>query len=337
VRVYVHSALGTPQTVRVSLTFPRGLRTDSAIRTVSLPAYGSTSLFFPMQGTLTTGRYGILAIASLVPSPTASRPPARPAQRETRFTADRTYSRGFLPVEYRHIAPQRFYRSAAIEVEAVDVKFAESLNVAYVKGVGDNVEPMLAQLGIHTTVIDPALLPMLDFTKFTALVIGPRAYAANDALTVNAPYVLDFARKGGTVIVQYGQNEMTEPGIMPYPITLSRPAQRVTDEAAQVRVLDPQSPLLGTPNTISERDFRGWVQERSLYMPSTFDSHYKSVLSMNDEDEPPNDAGILVTPLGKGMYIYTTLSFFRQLPAINPGAARLFVNLLSSERRAQVP
>jgi hypothetical protein len=286
---------------------------------------------------LTTGRYGILAIASLVPSPTASRPPARPAQRETRFTADRTYSRGFVPVEYRHIAPQRFYRSAAIEVEAVDVKFAESLNVAYVKGVGDNVEPMLAQLGIHTTVIDPALLPMLDFTKFTALVIGPRAYAANDALTVNAPYVLDFARKGGTVIVQYGQNEMTEPGIMPYPITLSRPAQRVTDEAAQVRVLDPQSPLLGTPNTISERDFRGWVQERSLYMPSTFDSHYKSVLSMNDEDEPPNDAGILVTPLGKGMYIYTTLSFFRQLPAINPGAARLFVNLLSSERRAQVP
>jgi hypothetical protein len=319
------------------VTLPRGLRTDSAIRTVSLPAYGSTSLFFRMRGSLTTGRYGILALASIVPPATAANASRQPAQRETQFRADRTYSRGFVPVEYRHIAPQRFYRSAAIEIEAVDVKYAETLNVAYVKGAGDNVEPMLAQLGIKTTVIDPAILPLLDFSKFTTLVIGPRAYAANEALTVNAPFVLEFARKGGTVVVQYGQNEMTQPGIMPYPITLSRPAQRVTDEMAPVRILDAQSILIGTPNAISEHDFRGWVQERSLYMPSTFDPRYRTVLSTNDEDEPPNDAGVLVTPLGKGMYIYTTLSFFRQLPAVNPGAARLFVNLLSAERRGQVP
>src|SRR5207249_1834702 len=128
--------------------------------------------------------------------------------------------------------PQRFYRSAVIDVEAVDVKVPETLSVAYVKGVGDNVEPMLEQLGIHTTVIDPAMLPLLDFTKFSALVIGPRAYAANDALAVNAPFVLDFARKGGTVVVQYGQAEMTRPGIMPYPIALAQPAARVTDETA---------------------------------------------------------------------------------------------------------
>jgi hypothetical protein len=137
--------------------------------------------------------------------------------------------------------------------------------------------------------------------------------------------------------VQYGQNEMTQPGIMPYPVTLARTAQRVTDETAPVRVLDAQSPLLGTPNGIVGRDFENWVQERSLYMPSTFDSHYHTLVSMNDKDEPPNDAGILVTPLGKGTYIYTTLSFFRQLPATNPGAARLFVNLLSANRRGAVP
>jgi len=337
VRVYVHSALGTPQTVRVALSLPRGLRTDSSARTISLAPFGSTSLFFRAQGTLPPGRYKIFATATQVSARGASNAPRAGAQRAQSFAADRVYSRGFVPVEYRHIRPQRFYRTAAIDVEAVDVKFAEGLNVAYVKGVGDNVEPMLAQLGIHTTVIDPALLPLLDFSKFNALVIGPRAYAANDALTVNAPFVLDFARKGGTVVVQYGQNEMTQPGIMPYPITHARTAARVTDETAPVRVLDGQSPLLGTPNTISARDFENWVQERSLYMPSAFDPRYHPLLSMNDKDEPPNEAGILNTPLGKGTYIYTTLSFFRQLPATNPGAARLFVNLLSADRRGMVP
>jgi LmbE family N-acetylglucosaminyl deacetylase len=334
IRVFVHSALGTPQTVRVAINLPRGLRVDSNARTVTLPPFGSTSIFFRAQGSMPPGRYTIFALAHQVPtsSTTASARPSAPGEMTVV-----SYGRGFVPVEYRHIRPQRFYRAAATVVEAVDVKYAETLNVAYVKGVGDNVEPMLAQLGIKTTVIDPALLPMLDFTKFNALVIGPRAYAANEALAINAPFVLDFARKGGTVVVQYGQNEMTQPGIMPHPITLASRAARVTDETAPVRVLDAQSPLLGMPNIITSRDFEGWVQERALYMPSTFDRQYHPVLSMNDKDEPPNDAGILITPLGKGMYVYTTLSFFRQLPSVNPGAARLFVNLLSADRRGAVP
>jgi len=146
--------------------------------------------------------------------------------------------------------------------------------------------------------------------------------------------VLDFARKGGTVVVQYGQAEMTRPGVMPYPVTLSQPAGRVTDETAPVRMLDPKSTLLTTPNGIGTSDFEQWVQERGLYMPSTFDSHYRTVLSMNDKNEPPNDAGILVTTVGKGTYVYAPLAFFRQLPAGNPGAARLFVNLLSADQKA---
>jgi hypothetical protein len=134
-------------------------------------------------------------------------------------------------------------------------------------------------------------------------------------------------------VVQYGQYEMTDPGIMPYPITLSRPHDRVTDENAAVRVLDPKSPLLNVPNKITDADFAGWVQDRSLYMPHTFDSHYHAVISTNDPGEPPNDGGILIAPLGKGVYVYTTLAFFRQLPAGNPGAARLFVNLLAARQR----
>jgi hypothetical protein len=150
-----------------------------------------------------------------------------------------------------------------------------------------------------------------------------------------------FVRDGGTVVAQYGQYEMTQPGILPYPITLTRPADRVTDENATVRALDPASPLLATPNKIGEADFANWVQERALYMPHTFDRQWRALFSMNDKDEPPNDAAVLVAPVGKGAYVYTSLSFFRQLPAGNPGAARLFINLLSADHRAatrpQVP
>ncbi len=313
VRVYVHTARAMPDTVVVRLALPQGLRTDSAQRTVVLPAYGSTSLFFRAQGRFTPGAKLVFASAS---------------------AGGVTYSRGFIPVEYRHIRPQRFYRTASMTIQAVDAVIPDKLSIAYVKGVGDNVEPMLAQLGIPTTVIDPALLPLVDFTKFSTLVIGPRAYAANEALVANAPVVLDFARKGGTVVVQYGQTEMTRPGIMPYSVTLTQPAARVTDETAPVRVLDPKSTLLNTPNVIGTSDFERWVQERGLYMPSTFDTHYRTVLSMNDRNEAPNDAGILVTAVGRGTYVYAPLAFFRQLPAGNPGAARLFINLLSADQRA---
>jgi hypothetical protein len=130
------------------------------------------------------------------------------------------------------------------------------------------------------------------------------------------------------LIVQYGQGEMQRPGIMPYPVTLGQPASRVTDENAPVTFTDPQSPLLNAPNKITQDDFKGWVQERATYMPSTFDSHYRSVLSMNDPGEQPNRAAILAAPYGRGTYIYVPLALFRQLPAGVPGGARIFANLL---------
>jgi hypothetical protein len=160
--------------------------------------------------------------------------------------------------------------------------------------------------------------------------VGTRAYEAHPELAAANARLLDWVRRGGTMVVQYGQYEMTRPGIMPYPITLSRPAARVTEENAPVRIPKPDSPLLNWPNKITTADWSGWVQERSLYMPSTFDSHYTPIVSMNDPGEPANDGAILVTPLGKGTYVYTTLSLFRQLPAGNPGGARLFVNLLGA-------
>jgi len=124
---------------------------------------------------------------------------------------------------------------------------------------------------------------------------------------------------------------------MPYPISLSRPADRVTEEDAPVRITDPGARELTYPNRITERDFDGWVQERSLYMPRTIDASYRTMLSTNDPGEPPNQGAILVARVGRGTYVYTTLSFFRQLPAGNPGAARLFVNLLAAGRGPGAP
>jgi hypothetical protein len=129
-------------------------------------------------------------------------------------------------------------------------------------------------------------------------------------------------------VVQYGQNEMQQAGVMPYPIKLARPAARVTDENAPVTITEPRSTLLDTPNRITSADFTGWVQERATYMPSTFDSHYSTALRMNDPDEEPNNAGLLTAQVGKGRYTYVTLALFRQLPAAVPGGARIFANLL---------
>jgi hypothetical protein len=164
------------------------------------------------------------------------------------------------------------------------------------------------------------------------VVVGPRAYQASVDVDAAARKLLDFARNGGTLVVQYGQYEMTQDSYMPYAITMSRPADRVTDEGAAVTVLDARSPVLSSPNKIGSADWSNWVQERSLYMPHTADARYKTVVAMHDPGESDNPNGILITPLGRGMYVYTTLSFFRQLPAGNTGAARLFVNLLAAHQ-----
>jgi len=311
--VAVRSATPAPRDVEVSLALPKGLTADSAVRRVTLHPFGDATLFFRVTGRMAAGRDSIRAIAK---------------------SHGESFSLGFLPVEYEHIRPQRIYRPSTVQIEAVNATFA-NLRVGYVRGVGDNVMPMLEQLGLPVTELDPVTLPQTKLSNFTTIVLGPRAFAAHGvALRLNIPLLMQFARNGGTIVTQYGQTEMTQPAMLPFPITLTRPADRVTDESAVVRVLDPTSPLLSSPNKIGEADFAHWVQERSLYMPHTFDKQYRALFSMNDKDEPPNDAAVLVAPVGKGTYIYTTFSFFRQLPAGNPGAARLFINFLSADQRA---
>ena len=308
ISVTLRSALMSRKPVTVALELPKGLSTDSAQRTVTVDSAGTRTVTFRVRGKLPAGTHTIGAAA----------------------TVDGVASKiGYVPIDYAHIRPERQYRDAIVAIRSLDVTVPSSLRIAYVPGVGDNVAPYLRQLGIPVTILQPVDIPATDLSSYSTVVVGPRAYQASRELRDNNQYLLAFARNGGTLVVQYGQYEMTAPGMMPFPITIARPHDRVTEENAPVTVLDPAARAFQFPNRITAADYEGWVQERALYMPRTFDAAYHPLLAMNDSGEQPNRGAILLTPYGKGMYVYTTLAFFRQLPAGVSGGARLFVNLLS--------
>jgi hypothetical protein len=311
IAVLLRSADESPRDVRVTLELPRGLTADSAARSTRLERYGDQrTLRFRINGRLPAGDHRIVAQAA---------------------SGGRTFQQGYDLIDYDHIQRKRVSRRAMSTVRAVDIRIPAGLRVAYVPGVSDNVPPMLSQLGVPVTVIPAsAIAEAADLRRYATIVVGPRAYEAHADLVAANSRLMDFARAGGTLVVQYGQYEMTQSGVMPYPITINRPHDRVTHEDAPVRVIDPNAPLLRAPNRIVEADFGQWVQERALYMPRMFDQRYRALLEMSDPGEPPNRGAILVASVGAGTYVYTTLSFFRQLPSGNPGAARLFVNLLSA-------
>jgi hypothetical protein len=309
VRVELTSAWSKPDTVNVQLGVPKGLRPDSAIRRVILPPFGKTSVSFRVRGNVPQDVYKVTARVN-----------------------DRAgaYSQGFIDVLYDHIDPVRYYQPPEVNLSAVSLKVPAGLQVAYLRGVGDNVQPMLEQLGVKVKNITAEALPALDPKAFTTLVIGPRAFESNEALLASSPFVRDYARRGGTVVIQY-QQVANQAGVLPFPVTLARPADRVTDERAKVTFLSPNHRLLRMPNRITQDDFANWGQERALYMPRSFDPAWKALFEMHDPGEAPNQGAVLVAPVDKGVYVYTTMSFFRQLPGGNPGAARLFVNLLSGQ------
>ena len=293
--------------VQVQLLLPKGMTSDSVEKAVTLGAGATRTVIFHTTGRLAAGMHVLRAVVM------------DGAQRD---------SVGFVPIEYAHITPERIYHRAEVHIQSVDVVVPARVNVGYIQGVGDNVADGLRELGIPLELIDPAALPTADLSRFSTIIVGPRAYQANQALIDNNAYLMKYVRRGGNLVVQYGQTEMQKPGVMPYPISLARPAARVTDENAPVTIVEPRNALLDAPNRITNADFTGWVQERATYMPSSFDPHYSTVLRMNDPGEPPNSAGILTAAVGKGHYTYVTLALFRQIPAAVPGGARIFANLL---------
>jgi hypothetical protein len=183
-------------------------------------------------------------------------------------------------------------------------------------------------VGVPIELLGPAELAGGDLAVYDAVVVGSRAYETDPALAAANQRLLDYARGGGLVIVQYQQYPFIDGGFAPFPLGIARPHDRVTDEAAPVAPLDPADPIVTTPNRIGPADWEGWVQERGLYFAREWDPSYRPLLAMADPGGPTLNGGLLVAPLGRGTYVYTGLAFFRQLPAGVPGAYRLFANLL---------
>jgi hypothetical protein len=200
-------------------------------------------------------------------------------------------------------------------------------------GVGDDIPDVLKSIGVDLTIITPEELKSGDLSKYGTIVLGIRAHEAREDVRQNNQRLLDYAKNGGTLMMQYvyQTEEFVEGKYTPYPFSLSRNNRdRVTVEEAPVEILAPKNPIFQTPNPISQKDFEGWVQERALYCPTQWDSHYTPLLSSHDPGDPPEKGGLLMAKYGKGTYIFNTWSFFRQLPAGVPGAIRLYVNLLNA-------
>ncbi len=239
------------------------------------------------------------------------------------------YHQKMVTIAHDHIPTQLVALDASVPVVRVALE-TRGRNIGYLMGAGDAVPEALRSIGYNVTLLEEADFSSGQLARFDAIVVGVRAYNTLDRLPVYQPTLLDYVREGGTLVVQYNTSrglELPDEEIGPYPLRLSR--DRVTVEEAPVRFLVPAHPVLTTPNRLTPADFDGWVQERGLYFPDQWDERYTAILSSNDPGEPARDGGLLVASYGKGHYVYTGYSFFRELPAGVPGAYRLFVNLIS--------
>ncbi|MBI4465259.1 MAG: PIG-L family deacetylase, partial [Acidobacteria bacterium] len=243
-------------------------------------------------------------------------------------TKEASYSTGYQVVDYPHIQPRYWFRPAVADLVRFDVQVAPNLKVGYVMGSGDAVPEALKQLGVVVEPLGPEALTFTDLSRYDAIVTGIRAYELRKDLVSNHARLMDYVRNGGVMIVQYSRTGGYSEPLGPYPMKLGA-SPRVAVEEAPVEILEPSHPVFHFPNTITENDFAGWVQERGTYFMESWDSQYQPLLTSHDPGEPPQKGGMLLASYGKGYYLYTGYVWFRQLPAGVPGAYRIFANLIS--------
>ena len=245
-------------------------------------------------------------------------------------TGGERFSNGYQAIEYPHIERRQVIKPAEADLNVIDVKTVPNLKVGYIVGAGDQVPPALEQLGAHVSFIQPDELAWGDLSKYDVIMTGVRAYLSRSDLRAYNRRVIDFAERGGTVIVQYNKMEFNQAQYGPYPAKVGN--GRVTDENAPVKILVPGHPVFNFPNKISDATWKGWVQERGLYFLGEKDPRYVDLVSMVDTapDNPGVKLGALVDArVGKGHWIYLGLGLWRQLPAQTVGAYQLLANLIS--------
>ncbi|WP_035671869.1 PIG-L family deacetylase [Flavobacterium sp. 83] len=265
-------------------------------------------------------------------------PPNQPSEAVAKSIAviDNTqYDKDQIIIDYNHITKQQVLKPAEAKFIKLDLKTNEE-RIAYIMGAGDEVPKSLSQMGYKVTVLKPEEITPEKLANFDVVMTGIRAYNTVKLLANKQSILFDFIKEGKTMIVQYNNpNDLVTQNIAPIALKIS--GDRVTEENAEVRFLAPTHPIMNFPNKINLNDFEGWKQEQGLYYPNEFDKAFTPILSSNDKGETPKDGALLVAPYGKGYYIYTGLSLFRELPEGVSGAFRLLSNMISLKSPVTIP
>jgi LmbE family N-acetylglucosaminyl deacetylase len=311
VKVGISSNLTGAPAGTLHLDLPAGWRAEPDSLKVSLPKRGDQQDFtfkvFPAN--LKEGRSEIRAVVD---------------------AGGTKYAEGYTLVTREDLDSAYYFQPAVQHVSIVDVKIPKDLKVGYILGAGDDIPTVLQQIGMNVTLIPAEKLATDNLSQYNTIVLGVRAYDAQKDVVANSQKLLDYVFNGGTLVVQHNNDTgaFNSAHFTPYPATLSR--TRVSVEEAPVTMLAPDNSVFHYPNEISQKDFDGWVQERGLYFMDKWDDHFTPLMSCHDPNEPDAKGGLLYAKYGKGVYIYSGYSFYRQLPAGVSGAIRLFVNMVSA-------
>ena len=323
VRVTVTNHASGAASADVALDLPQGWRATPATQPVN----------FTREDESITVRFTLQPPAASVLAAAAMKPGGNQFTIKANVTsAGKTFTEGYQVVEYPHTTRRHVLVDPAVAVKALDVRVRPGLTVGYVMGVGDEVPAALDQLGVKLTMITPDELAWGDLSVYDVIMTGVRAYERRADLRAYNQRLLDYARGGGTVIVQYNKFEFNEAQYGPYAAKVGR--DRVTDENAELKLLAPNHPLFHEPNVIRRSDWTGWVQERGLYFldEAGRDQQYTDLVEFTDpfpNNPGPKRGALVEARVGKGRWIYLGLGLWRQLPAGTDGAFRLLANLLS--------
>jgi hypothetical protein len=294
----------------VSLELPRGW--SAPTRHVALDAAGRTeSVRFPVTPAVGARSRGDVTIGVVARS------------------GDQVVREGYESIEHRDLQTKRLYHDAMVRVAWVDVAVASDLDVGYVMGVGDDVPAAIEQLGARVTLLDASELSGGDLSRFDAIVVGTRAYAVRSDLVAANGRLLDYARRGGHVVVLYQTPEYRPEDQAPFPASLPGNAEEVSEEDAPVTILTPGHALLTTPNRIGSADFDGWIEQRGSKFFATWADAYTSLVETHDTGQAPQRGVWLAADVGEGTFTYVSLALHRQLPYGVHGAWRILANLIS--------
>ena len=311
--VTVHSNVKGPATGTVKLDLPEGWMAPEQQFSTAKDGEDQTLTFRVIPARLEEKPYAITAVATY---------------------NGQEYKEGYHTVGYPALRPYNLYRPSTYRRTGLDVKVAPGLNVGYVVGAGDDVPQSLASLGINVHFLTAADLASGNLSKFDAIILGVRAYAAREDLKTYNGRILEYVKNGGVLIVQYNTQEYDH-NYGPFPYKMGPNPEEVTDEHSKVEILAPANPVFIWPNQITAQDFQNWVEERGSKFLASWDTAYEPLLETHDPGQDPQKGGLLYAKYGKGIYIYNAYAFYRQLPEGVPGAYRLFANMISLAKNPQ--